>query len=345
MKLPLLNFKKINQKNSNRKTLINLDKKRFFLNNFVHHDSNTSSSSTIKKKTFDISIKDGYQTQRIFKVNNSNKDKLFNLTKIKDEIVNNQNRYNILNSYSKLSNKATLNHLDSNENETSKSNNYEKYIKKAFGNLKIKKEISSFLYSSPEKQKRLINYLSLKYNNNSDDNNTYFYESINCCTNTKNSNMKKLQKKFINIIIKDDRKNEKDEDKTNLKEISLFSLFMRKKNYKIQSKKKYKRNEKNKFIEGWDNNVLKNILPQNIKNQSHINIRTKENCKNEEKASENNGNLTCRICGLKSLNINSLKSNFQKKVNYKYNFENDELNKIFSNSNKKQKLARAFSNL
>ena len=231
MKLPLLNFKKINQKNSNRKTLINLDKKRFFLNNFVPHDSNTSSSSTIKKKTFDVSIKDGYQTQRIFKVNNSNKDKLFNLTKIKDEIVNNQNRYNILNSYSKLSNKATLNHLDSNENETSKSNNYEKYIKKAFGNLKIKKEI------------------------------------------------------------------------------------------------------------------LKNILLQNIKNQSHINIRTKENYKNEEKASENNGNLTCRICGLKSLNINSLKSNFQKKVNYKYNFENDELNKIFSNSNKKQKLARAFSNL
>ena len=37
-----------------------------------------------------------------------------------------------------------------------------KYIKNTFNSFKIKNEISSYLYSSPEKQMRIMNYLIIK---------------------------------------------------------------------------------------------------------------------------------------------------------------------------------------
>ena len=353
MKLPLLDFKKINRLTSNKKILMNLEKKRHLLNYFLVPDNNISSNLTDRKTSLDTLTRNGYQTHRIFKINKSSKDKLTHYTKMKEETISNKNTISYGNSYNcKLTNKTSLNNGDNNNdnNEASKSDNYEKYIKKVLSSFKIKKEISSFLYSSPDKQKRLINYLSFRINNNIDDNNTYFYNSINNSTNNKISKINRMQRKFINIIIKNNRKVneakiEADEDKTNLNEISLFSLFLGKDNFKLQSKLKYKKIDKKKYIEGWDNNILKNILPQNIKNQSIVNIKNREINNNEEKASDNNGSLTCRINELKSLNINSIRSNILKKYKHRYSIQNVGLKNRFINAIKKQKLVRAFSNL
>ena len=353
MKLPLLDLKKINRLDLNKKSLMNLEKKRHFLYNFIPQDNNDISSNlTDKKSSIDTSTRNGYQTQRIFRINNSVKEKLTHYTKIKDESINGKNTTNSMNSYNyKSSSRTSLNNSDNNnDNESAKSDSYEKYIKKVLSSFKIKKEISSFLYSSPDKQKRLINYLSYKISNNNDDYNTYFYNSINSSVNNKVSKMNRMQKKFINIIIKDNKKTsdtkiEADEDKTNLKEISLFSVILGKKNYKLQSKLKYKKVDKKNIIKGWDNNLLKNILPQNIKNQSIVNSKNREINNNKEHTSEINTNLTFRINEVNSLNIHSIRSNILKKFKYRYNFGNVGTNKAFINSIKRQKLVRAFSNL
>ena len=327
MKLPMLDLKKINRLNLNKKSVFNLEKNRHFINKFIPQENSIFTNLTDRKRSLDASTRNCYQTQKIFRINNSIKEKLSYYTKIKDESINCKNTTNSVNSYNyKSSSRTSINNGDNNynDNESSKSDNYEKYIKKVLSSFKIKKEISSFLYSSPDKQKRLINNkISKKY---------------------------RMQQKFINITIKDnkkakDKKIEADEDKTNLKEISLFSIMLGKKNYKLQSKIKYKKIDKKNYIKGWDNNLLKNLLPRNIKNQSIINSKNREINNYKEKISEINAHLTCRINELNSLNIHSIRNNILNKYKYRYNFGNVGMKKAFINSIKRQKLVRAFSNL
>ena len=355
MKLPMLDLKKINRLNLNKKSVLNLEKNRHFINKFIPQENSIFTNLTDRKRSLDASTRNCYQTQKIFRINNSIKEKLSYYTKIKDESINCKNTTNSVNSYNyKSSSRTSINNGDNNynDNESSKSDNYEKYIKKVLSSFKIKKEISSFLYSSPDKQKRLIKYLSCKINNNNndDDYNTYYNNSINSSVNNKISKKYRMQQKFINITIKDnkkakDKKIEADEDKTNLKEISLFSIMLGKKNYKLQSKIKYKKIDKKNYIKGWDNNLLKNLLPRNIKNQSIINSKNREINNYKEKISEINAHLTCRINELNSLNIHSIRNNILNKYKYRYNFGNVGMKKAFINSIKRQKLVRAFSNL
>ena len=335
MKLPMLDLKKINRLNLNKKSVFNLEKNRHFINKFIPQENSISTNLTDRKRSLDASTRNCYQTQKIFRINNSIKEKLSYYTKIKDESINCKNTTNSVNSYNyKSSSRTSINNGDNNynDNESSKSDNYEKYIKKVLSSFKIKKEISSFLYSSPDKQKRLIKYLSCKINNNNDDDyNTYYNNSINSSVNNKISKTYRMQQKFINITIKDnkkakDKKIEADEDKTNLKEISLFSIMLGKKNYKLQSKIKYKKIDKKNYI-------------------SIINSKNREINNYKEKISEINAHLTCRINELNSLNIHSIRNNILNKYKYRYNFGNVGMKKAFINSIKRQKLVRAFSNL
>ena len=353
MKLPLLDLQKINRLNANKKSLINLEKRRHFLNKFTPQNNSISSNITDRKKFLETSTRNSYPTQKKFIIDNSIKEKLSYYTKMKDESINCKNNTNSVNSYNyKLSSRTSMNNGDNNnnDNEISKNDNYEKYIKKVLSSFKIKKEISSFLYSSPDKQKRLINYLSCKINNNNDDYNTYYNNSISTSINNQINKMNRMQKKFINITIKDNKKTnntkiEADEDKTNLKEISFYAVMLGKKNYKLQSKIKNKKIDKKNNIKGWDNNLLKNILPKNIKNQSIINSKNREINNNKKQTSGINAHSTCHINEVNSINIHSIRTNIFKKFKYRYNFFNIGTKKAFINIIKKQKLLRAFSNL
>ena len=162
MKLPMLDLKKINRLNLNKKSVLNLEKNRHFINKFIPQENSIFTNLTDRKRSLDASTRNCYQTQKIFRINNSIKEKLSYYTKIKDESINCKNTTNSVNSYNyKSSSRTSINNGDNNynDNESSKSDNYEKYIKKVLSSFKIKKEISSFLYSSPDKQKRLINIL------------------------------------------------------------------------------------------------------------------------------------------------------------------------------------------
>ena len=255
----------------------------------------------------------------------------------------------------KSSNRMTSNNIDSSDEETVQQNNYETYIKKSFNSFKIKKEISSFLYSSPDKQKRLITYLTQKFNKMKNNNiNNEFEEK----------QMTKIKKKFFNLKDddkkekdesqnddnNDDNNNDKDEDKTNLKEFSLFSLIMGKKNLKAQSRINHISNFKEKFAECWDNNILKNILPQNIKSKSYINLKSVESNKKYNENSSRSKNIKYYLPSkLKQFNLNSYNKKIINRYKYRHRslFENDQqtkgLNDIYCLFNNK-KLTRAESN-
>lgn len=353
MKLPILELRKISRINQNKKHCINLGKKKTFLHHFLLPNNNFSSNLTERKLKYEILSPNSSNTQRYTNFDNTTKSKLIDLTKSRSELFNSLVTKNSANSYlnsyiCKSSNRMTSNDIDSSDDETYQQNNYETYIKKSFNSFKIKKEISSFLYSSPEKQKRLINYLSHKFNKN--NNNGKINNPIG------KKQMTKIKKIFFNLKDedkKDDSQNDdnnKDEDKTNLKEFSLFSLFMSNKNKNTQSKINHIRNFKEKFAECWDNNILKNILPQKIKNQSYINLKsTESNKKYEENSSRSKNGKSYVLNKFNQLNLNSCNKNNMNRYKYeqKYLFKNPKKIKGLNNINyllNDKKITRSASN-
>ena len=354
MKLPILELRKISRINQKKDHSINLGKTKTFLHFFLLPNNNISSNLSGNKSKYEILSQNSY-TQRYNNFNNMTKSKLIDLTKSRSELFNDLGTAYLKSCICKSSNRMTSNNIDSSDEETVQQNNYETYIKKSFNSFKIKKEISSFLYSSPDKQKRLITYLTQKFNKMKNNNiNNEFEEK----------QMKKIKKKFFNLKDddkkekdesqnddnNDDNNNDKDEDKTNLKEFSLFSLIMGKKNLKAQSRINHISNFKEKFAECWDNNILKNILPQNIKSKSYINLKSVESNKKYNENSSRSKNIKYYLPSkLKQFNLNSYNKKIINRYKYRHRslFENDQqtkgLNDIYYLFNNK-KLTRAESN-
>ena len=253
MKLPILELKRIGGiNNKDKNQIFQLTRKKTVANFFLLPKPNIFSMFSENKLKSDSLNKESQYTQRYMNPNNnitSTKSKLINLNKSKNDIFNggiskNKNNNDYLSSYNcKSSNRITSNEIESTEEDSDKNNNYEKYIKKTLNSFKIKKEISSFLYSSPDKQKRLINFLSHKFNKK--NNNNIDSNINNDNINFANIHKIKIKKRLINIKENDkneldnsfnEKDNDLDEDKTNLKEFSLFSLFIGNKSERVQNR-------------------------------------------------------------------------------------------------------------
>ena len=248
MKLPLLDLKRICKINTNKKHLFNLVRKKALTNRLLIPINNISSILT-ENKPKGINLSNNQPISQKYANINSYKSKLMDFTKSKNEILNSAiNPVEISKNHLSLSNFKQMSRInsldmDSTEEDSSKYNNYEKYIRKTLNSFKIKKEISSFLYSSPDKQKRLLNFLTTLKNNIS---------------------TLREKRKFIKIKINEKKEqnlsqdnNDADEDKINLKEFSFVSIGN--KNRNLLSGIKSKRNENKKFIECWEEMKLKNI--------------------------------------------------------------------------------------
>ena len=366
MKLPILELQRISQINNNKKCLFKLSRKKSSANYFFIPKNNISSIFSEKKLKWEEIPKESHRSHRYMNIHNNSKSKLIEFYKAKNEFLNNninknKNNLNYLSSYNcKSSNKITYNDMEnSTEEESAKNNNYEKYIKKTLNSFKIKKEISSFLYSSPDKQKQLIDFLSDKFNK---INRKYANININNNgKNIKNNQLIKIRKKLIKIKGNerkdlDESMNQKDEeydeDKTNLKEFSLFSLFIGKKKEKMQNKIKFTRGGENKYIECWDNNLLKNILPKNIKSHSELNLKSSEsnNRYDDNSFGSKHGDSFYQLDGKKPLKMKSGNNMFVNKYKYQYiyDFEQNKNNKIFRKNYyhySTKRLTRSSSNL
>ena len=315
MKLPSVqHIKRIPKVNSKDKRINNKVKKLNLLNYFLLPNNNISSILYEKNNKLETEFR---RTTQFY--NN------INIIKQKSDIANKtktlffrHKKNNYFNSSKNKKNEINITSRKINEDEKDKYNKYLKYIKNTLNSFKIKKEISSYLYSSPEKQVRIINYLSLNLNklipkkiinNNKERKDPKILRKI------------KVMRRFIKSEFNMDIDNEKDrdEDKTNLKEITFFPLFTKDEN--IPCKKiKYFRNKDRNNLESWDNNLLKNILPQNIKFHDELESFEK--------------NIPKR--GLTTLNINIMND---KGNNTKYNSEkkyNNKFNKIDIKSYKRK---------
>ena len=214
----------------------------------------------------------------------------------------------VINNNSLSTNKTNV--YDSNNDEYKNKN---RYIKNPFDSFKIRKEISSYIYSSPKNQIRFINYIMMnKSDNKINDENDM---------NNKTKLPANIKKKSKIKLIKDVR--EKDEDKINFKESPLFSLFFANKNN--NNKNEIKKNMKNKnikSIESWDNNLLKNILPQNIKNYNEYdfqNIKNNNNCELYPNKKKNSVGYyrNCKYQTFNSVNNNRNKTKYDFKGKFK----------------------------
>jgi hypothetical protein len=367
MKLPILELKRIGGiNNKDKNQIFQLTRKKTVANFFLLPKPNIFSMFSENKLKSDSLNKESQYTQRHTKHNNniitSTKSKLINLNKSKNDIFiggisKNKNKNDYLSSYNcKSSNRITSNEIESTEEDSDKNNNYEKYIKKTLNSFKIKKEISSFLYSSPDKQKRLINFLSHKFNKK--NNNNIDSNINNDNINFANIHKIKIKKRLINIKENDkneldnsfnEKDNDLDEDKTNLKEFSLFSLFIGNKSERVQNRIKCMKNiNKNKYIECWDNNLLKNILPKNIKPKSDMNFKSVESDNNSFRSRQ--GDSFFQLNGVNTLNLNSINTNIinRYKYQYQYNLDKNKKQRAFQNDlylfNSKR-LTRSSSNL
>ena len=315
MNLPVVqHIKRTTKINVKDKRINNKVKKLNLLNFFLLPNNNISSILHGKKNKIETDFRK--TTQSTNNINNINQ-KIIITTKTKRLFFHNSNS-NYFNSFKIRKNAINNTNHKIEEDEKENYNKYIKYIKNTLNSLKIKKEISSYLYSSPEKQIRIINFLSLNLNKLTPQ------KIIN--NNQEKSDSKKLRtikimRKFIKseYNLENDYEKDKDEDKTNLKEYTFFPLFTKDKN--LPSKKiKYMRNKDKNYLESWDNNLLKNILPQNIK------------CHYEIESNEDN---TLKR-GITSLNINTMND---KDNTIKYNSEkkiHNYINKIGIKSYKRK---------
>ena len=274
MKLPFLEFKKVHQIKPKRPVIYLRQKNN--LNNLILPNNSISSLLNNKNQNLENLTQDFHKTQR--NINEIFYKKGKTLEKMKSK------KYFINNNISIINNNIPSNKTNIYENiaKNSEYKNRRVFIKNPFDSLKIRKEISSYIYSSPENQIRFINYIMMnksenKINEESNESNNDIFFPINVKKKTKIKLIKEIK--------------EKDEDKINFKETSLFSLFFG--NSKIKKEKNEIKtcNRKNiKSIESWDNNLLKNILPQNIKNYYEYKNRNEKN-RNESNSKDRNSKV------------------------------------------------------
>ena len=268
MKLPIVPFKKV-AKRVTQKEYINKERTNSLLNYFILPNQSISSSLSETKNKIEIQ-----EHKIVHKINHiqSLKDRNINLAKRNGIFFkhkynkNSSNSCRFQSSYSNI-----LNYIDSKTEDKQNDNvNYEKLFKNKLSSFKIKKEISSFIYSSPDKQKRLINYLSDKFNK------VNTFKKRNNKTRNDSNKLIKIKvfkrhndiKNKSNEEIKLENELDKDEDKTHIKEMSLF---IDDKNQKLpKTNLKYILKNNSSYIKFWDNNVLKNILPPQLKIPSEL---------------------------------------------------------------------------
>ena len=331
MKLPFLEFKKVHHIKPQRKAIFLRQKNN--LNNLILPNNSISSVLNNKNKNLESLTQDFYKTQRNINELFYKKGKTIEKLKTKKYIIN--NNISIINN-NIPSNKTNIYESIGNNSE---SKNRRVFIKNPFDSLKIRKEISSYIYSSPENQIRFINYIMMnksenKINEESNESNN----DIIIPTFVKKKTKIKLIKEIKEI-------KEKDEDKINFKETSLFSLFFGN-NYKKKKEKKdiktYIRKNNINSIESWDNNLLKNILPQNIKNYYEYNIKDEKN-KNESHSNIKNNKVGYyRNNAYQTLNsVNNLRN----KTRYDFEGKYKKINMILLNKDKKNKKLEVKSNL
>ena len=317
MKLPALCKKRITKLNSIEKRCTSKGRKLNLLYYFLLPNHNISSVLSENKNKYESNLG---RTQRYICSLNNLKEKNNEFNKSKKLFFNLNNNNCLSTFYCKSTNRNYSNYSNNvTDQEVDKYNNCEKYIKKTLNSDKIKKEISSYLYSSPEKQIHFINYLSGKLNKL----NTNYIKKLN--NNKIHSDSKVIRKIKVmrrlnndenENIYNNERENDKDEDKTNLREFNLFSFSGKDKKKKIKCKKlKYIRNNDNRYIECWDNNLLKNIIPKSLKLQYEFNLFEYPIPKR----------------GLTSLNLNSTNENVDILKNKMDNnsLKNDGLNNYF----------------
>ena len=269
MKLPIVPFKKV-AKRVTQKEYINKERTNSLLNYFILPNQSISSSLSETKNKIEIQ-----EHKIVHKINHiqSLKERNINLAKRNGIFFkhkynkNSSNSCRFQSSYSNI-----LNYIDSKTEDKQNDNvNYEKLFKNKLSSFKIKKEISSFIYSSPDKQKRLINYLSDKFNK------VNTFKKRNNKTRNDSNKLIKIKvfkrhndiKNKSNEEIKLENELDKDEDKTHIKEMSLF---IDDKNQKLpKTNLKYILKNNSSYIKFWDNNVLKNILPPQLKIPSELN--------------------------------------------------------------------------
>ena len=328
MKLPILDMKRISRINCNKKNEIKINTHRTLSNFFLFPKNNISSiysDNKLKKKQHAIQKEMRFKNKNL-NFNNLIRTKIIQLDQINPEIfkVNGFNN-NYLNLYNcKSSNRLNSNEMNSTEEHTFKNNNYETYIKNTFNTFRIKKEISSLIYSSTDKQNKFINFLSDKFNKNHKEIRSL---SMNVNINNKNFKHKKIkQKKEKKIKLTKEQKDDSDEDKTNLKEFNLLSLIMgnrrEKKNLKNNNKKQFL---KTKLIECWDNNLLKKVLPKNVNSKRNLKLKSTEsrNKYNDFSFQSKQEGSIFKSVILDPLKVNSVDGNLHNKYKYlyKYNFE------------------------
>ena len=323
MKLPIVHFQNTKKFRSMEKQFLNKDKRSNLLNYFLLPNHNITSILTEKQNKLEILNQEYRTTQRFFSNTNNPKGKNNSLSQTKRIFFKHKKNDNHLKSfYNHYSNKKNPHYTNNKtENEIDNYNNYENYIKNTLNSFKIKKEISSYLYSSPDKQERFINYLSFKFNK---INNIIKRNNIKKQKKDSKKIMKiKVFRRFIENDSKDDFKEEKeddkDEDKTNLKEFSLLPSNTIDKNKSVSSKRvKYIKKNGKTYIQCWNNNLLKNILPRNLKSQSEL--------KTDEYNIQINGLTTLK------LNLNLMNNNVNiPKYKNDNNFDNPDINKFRKN--------------
>ena len=312
MKLPFLEIKKIPQIKPERH-IIYLRQKNNLNNLIIPNNSISSVLSNNNNNNLGTLTQNYHKTQRNINELLYKKGKTIEKIKTKKIFLNN--------NISIINNNISTNKTNVYENNNAEYINKNDFIKNPFDSLKIRKEISSYIFSSPKNQIRFINYIMMNKSDNKINDENNINNKIILPINIKKKSKIKLMKDV----------KEKDEDKINFKDSSLFSLFFGNK-YKNGIKKNIKK--KNiKTIESWDNNLLKNILPQNIKNYNEYNY---QNIDNNNKCEFNFGKKRKQVGYYRNNEYQTLNSVNNNKNKTKYDFEGNykKINMILVNKDK-----------
>ena len=257
MELPIIELSKIKQINPIRQAIYLRHNNN--LNNLIL--PNNSISSTLNEQK----IKNGNITQDYEKLQRkiinifNKKCKTIEKNKVKKKIV--KNIFSEINNTKNISSNKT--NIFENQNDSKEYKNKKEYIRNPFDSIKIRNEISSYIYSSPENQIRFINYIMKNKSDNSRSNENKSIQTLTQDQLLFNNNIKNIKATKIKLI-KGENKKDVDEDKINVKENSLLSLLLGNNKKKKEIMISRSNNIKN-YYDSWDNNILKTILPQNIK--------------------------------------------------------------------------------
>ena len=326
MKLPFVHLKNI-KKIKEKKCLIFRNKENLLNNLFYPNNSINLGANDIKIKIPKFAQDFKHRTQ-----------KSINRLRLRNE---KENRKKEIKNFFLSTNISTINnnktnsiHINKKNNNTDEYNNNKddddsiEKLKNPLNSFKIRKEISSLIFSSPENQNKFINYIingtSYNYSSSKEKSKTISKRLI-----IPVNSRQKMKLKLLN------EEKDEDEDKTNLKDESLYSLFF----HKDKNEKKENFEEKNiikniKRMKCWNNNILKDILPQNIKNYFEYKsqkLLQNDNC---------NNNTFRKISGIYHRN-NRLKTLVNDKTDKsKYNFGDSgekykKINNILLNRQKK----------